>query len=173
RPAPGAGPRSGVRAVRRLPAWCAGARDGRQDLRPPRRTLPRLDRRHPRRSPALAAAPDHPQLRGRGRRDYDRGRGPDDPRFGRPAGGRVVTSSPATRAMTMTEGRGPASPASDGRAAGGGRPVFLPSDIDPTVFDEAFLRQLERLLLLLRAPVRCGLKGGRRSVKRGQSVEFA
>jgi uncharacterized protein (DUF58 family) len=75
--------------------------------------------------------------------------------------------------MTMTEGRDPASPAPDGRPAGGGRPVFLPSDIDPTVFDEAFLRQLERLLLLLRAPVRGGLKGGRRSVKRGQSVEFA
>jgi len=53
------------------------------------------------------------------------------------------------------------------------RPAFLPSDIDPTVFDEAFLRQLERLLLLLKAPVRGGLKGGRRSVKRGQSVEFA
>jgi uncharacterized protein (DUF58 family) len=53
------------------------------------------------------------------------------------------------------------------------RPVFLPNDLDPTVFDEAFLRQLERLLLLLRSPVRGGLKGGRRSVKRGQSVEFA
>lgn len=56
---------------------------------------------------------------------------------------------------------------------GGGRPAFLPNDLDPTVFDEAFLRQLERLLLLLRSPVRGGLKGGRRSVKRGQSVEFA
>jgi uncharacterized protein (DUF58 family) len=55
----------------------------------------------------------------------------------------------------------------------GGKPVFLPSDVDPTVFDEAFLRQLERLLLLMRSPVRGGLKGGRRSVKRGQSVEFA
>jgi uncharacterized protein (DUF58 family) len=53
------------------------------------------------------------------------------------------------------------------------RPAFLPNDLDPTVFDEGFLRQLERLLLLLRAPVRGGLKGGRRSVKRGQSVEFA
>jgi len=53
------------------------------------------------------------------------------------------------------------------------RQVFLPSDVDPTVFDEAFLRQLERLLLLMRSPVRGGLKGGRRSVKRGQSVEFA
>jgi uncharacterized protein (DUF58 family) len=53
------------------------------------------------------------------------------------------------------------------------RPAFLPSDVDPTVFDEAFLRQLERLLLLMRSPVRGGLKGGRRSVKRGQSVEFA
>ena len=53
------------------------------------------------------------------------------------------------------------------------RPAFLPSDVDPTVFDEKFLRQLERLLLLLKSPVRGGLKGGRRSVKRGQSVEFA
>jgi uncharacterized protein (DUF58 family) len=55
----------------------------------------------------------------------------------------------------------------------GSRQAFLPNDLDPTVFDEGFLRQLERLLLLLRSPVRGGLKGGRRSVKRGQSVEFA
>ncbi len=54
-----------------------------------------------------------------------------------------------------------------------GRAELLPSDIDPTVFDEGFLRQLERLQVLMRAPVRGGLKGGRRSVKRGQSVEFA
>jgi uncharacterized protein (DUF58 family) len=58
-------------------------------------------------------------------------------------------------------------------ASPGARPVFLPSEVDPTVFDEAFLRQLERLLLLMRSPARGGLKGGRRSVKRGQSVEFA
>jgi uncharacterized protein (DUF58 family) len=50
---------------------------------------------------------------------------------------------------------------------------FLPNDLDPTVFDEGFLRQLERLALLMKQPVRGGLKGGRRSVKRGQSVEFA
>jgi uncharacterized protein (DUF58 family) len=55
----------------------------------------------------------------------------------------------------------------------GTRTAFLPNDLDPTVFDEGFLRQLERLLLLMRSPVRGGLKGGRRSVKRGQSVEFA
>ncbi len=55
----------------------------------------------------------------------------------------------------------------------GTRQVFLPSEVDPTVFDETFLRQLERLLLLMKSPVRGGLKGGRRSVKRGQSVEFA
>src|SRR5215470_9240135 len=60
-----------------------------------------------------------------------------------------------------------------GVAAAGTRPAFLPSEVDPTVFDEAFLRQLERLLLLMKSPVRGGLKGGRRSVKRGQSVEFA
>lgn len=53
------------------------------------------------------------------------------------------------------------------------RPALLPSDIDPTVFDESFLRQLERLQVMMRAPVRGGLKGGRRSIKRGQSVEFA
>ena len=66
---------------------------------------------------------------------------------------------------------GPAAPAAV--AAAGTRPAFLPNEVDPTVFDEAFLRQLERLLLLMRSPVRGGLKGGRRSVKRGQSVEFA
>ncbi len=59
------------------------------------------------------------------------------------------------------------------RPAAGTRQAFLPSEVDPTVFDEAFLRQLERLLLLMKAPVRGGLKGGRRSVKRGRSVEFA
>jgi len=62
----------------------------------------------------------------------------------------------------------------DAPAAGRGeRKAFLPSDVDPTVFDEGFLRQLERLVLLMKSPVRGGLKGGRRSVKRGQSVEFA
>jgi uncharacterized protein (DUF58 family) len=54
-----------------------------------------------------------------------------------------------------------------------GTGAFLPNDLDPTVFDEGFLRQLERLGVLLKQPVRGGLKGGRRSVKRGQSVEFA
>ncbi len=51
--------------------------------------------------------------------------------------------------------------------------AFLPNSLDPTVFDEGFLRQLERLGVLMKQPVRGGLKGGRRSVKRGQSVEFA
>lgn len=67
-------------------------------------------------------------------------------------------------------------PTSAGPGQGGrglGRAAFLPSDVDQTVFDEGFLRQLERLQVMLRAPVRGGLKGGRRSVKRGQSVEFA
>jgi uncharacterized protein (DUF58 family) len=59
------------------------------------------------------------------------------------------------------------------RPAAGVRQAFLPTEVDPTVFDEGFLRQLERLLLLMRSPVRGGLKGGRRSIKRGQSVEFA
>jgi len=66
-----------------------------------------------------------------------------------------------------------ATAASPEPAAGRSRPAFLPSEVDPTVFDEGFLRQLERLQVLMRAPVRGGLKGGRRSVKRGQSVEFA
>jgi uncharacterized protein (DUF58 family) len=63
--------------------------------------------------------------------------------------------------------------ATTARPIGGGRQAFLPSEVDPTVFDEAFLRQLERLLVVMRSPVRGGLKGGRRSVKRGHSVEFA
>ena len=65
--------------------------------------------------------------------------------------------------------------ASEPREAAGGsgkRPDLLPSSVDPTVFDEAFLRQLERLMLVTKAAVRGGLKGVRRSVKRGQSVEF-
>ena len=46
-------------------------------------------------------------------------------------------------------------------------PDLLPSAIDPTVFDEAFLRQLERLMLVTRQAVRGGMKGVRRSAKRG------
>jgi len=72
---------------------------------------------------------------------------------------------------------GPLTPQDDtpavSRPIAGEHQAFLPSDVDSTVFDEAFLRQLERLLVLMRSPVRGGLKGGRRSVKRGQSVEFA
>jgi len=49
---------------------------------------------------------------------------------------------------------------------------LLPSAVDPTVLDEYFLRQLERLMLVTRKAVRGGMKGVRRSVKRGQSVEF-
>jgi uncharacterized protein (DUF58 family) len=56
--------------------------------------------------------------------------------------------------------------------AGHGRRDFLPSAVDPTVFDEAFLRQLERLLLVTRGAVHGGIKGQRRSAKWGQSVEF-
>lgn len=66
-----------------------------------------------------------------------------------------------------------ARPGTDEIAKGGGVKAFLPNELDPTVFDEAFLRQLERLGVLMKQPVRGGLKGGRRSVKRGQSVEFA
>ncbi len=70
----------------------------------------------------------------------------------------------------MTDQASTTAPASPGT---GTRVAFLPNELDTTVFDEGFLRQLERLLLLMRSPVRGGLKGGRRSVKRGQSVEFA
>jgi uncharacterized protein (DUF58 family) len=79
-----------------------------------------------------------------------------------------------TERSSLDAGASPsAGPPQAGVPAAGTRQVFLPSEVDPTVFDEAFLRQLERLLLLMRSPVRGGLKGGRRSVKRGQSVEFA
>lgn len=66
----------------------------------------------------------------------------------------------------------------EARAGGSDTPAreakgrLLPSAVDPTIFDEAFLRQLERLMLVTRAAVRGGLKGIRRSVQRGQSVEF-
>ncbi len=75
--------------------------------------------------------------------------------------------------MTERPGLDPGGQPPPAIVASGTRPAFLPSEVDPTVFDEAFLRQLERLLLLMRSPARGGLKGGRRSAKRGQSVEFA
>jgi uncharacterized protein (DUF58 family) len=59
-----------------------------------------------------------------------------------------------------------------GASTGPGRPDLLPSTIDPTVFDETFLRQLERLALVTQRAVRGGLAGVRRSAQRGQSVEF-
>jgi uncharacterized protein (DUF58 family) len=61
-----------------------------------------------------------------------------------------------------------------GSASGAGPagPDLLPSSVDPTVFDETFLRQLERLALATRRAVRGGLAGVRRSAQRGQSVEF-
>ncbi|HEX8940248.1 MAG TPA: DUF58 domain-containing protein [Candidatus Limnocylindrales bacterium] len=73
----------------------------------------------------------------------------------------------------MVEGSAPRKPGLGAGTAVPPRPAYLAAELDPTVFDEAFLRQLERLDLLLKAPVRGGLKGGRRSVRRGQSVEFA
>jgi uncharacterized protein (DUF58 family) len=74
--------------------------------------------------------------------------------------------------MTTERAPAPTPTATQGRERPA-KPALLPSDIDPTVFDEGFLRQLERLQIVMKAPVRGGLKGGRRSVKRGQSVEFA
>ena len=41
------------------------------------------------------------------------------------------------------------------------------------LFDEAFLRKLERLAILSRQAMAGKLQGERRSTKRGQSVEFA
>src|SRR5215218_9505000 len=83
---------------------------------------------------------------------------------------------PVSRVAAMTgQATVPTSPVAPPEAPRGkaAKPAFLPSAIDPTVFDEGFLRQLERLQLVMKAPVRGGPKGGRRSVKRGQSVEFA
>jgi uncharacterized protein (DUF58 family) len=81
---------------------------------------------------------------------------------------------PATPSPAPLDQGAPGTATSTPKATGRrGTGAYLPSDIDPTVFDEGFLRQLERLGLLMKQPVRGGLKGGRRSVKRGQSVEFA
>jgi uncharacterized protein (DUF58 family) len=87
-----------------------------------------------------------------------------------------MTATPAPDQQPPTATPSPAQAGQDAPAKAPGRRgtgAYLPSDIDPTVFDEGFLRQLERLGLLMKQPVRGGLKGGRRSVKRGQSVEFA
>jgi uncharacterized protein (DUF58 family) len=71
----------------------------------------------------------------------------------------------------MTDPRSPAGGGSEARLTS--RQVeLLPSAVDPTVFDETFLRQLERLMLISRTAVHGGIKGIRRSAKRGQSVEF-
>src|SRR4029079_7902255 len=86
---------------------------------------------------------------------------------------RRSTSEPSRPSRATNGGDDPSPGTVPTAAATSNRPVFLPGELDATVFDEAFLRQLERLLLLMRSPVRGGLKGGRRSVKRGQSVEFA
>ena len=86
----------------------------------------------------------------------------------------AMTASPTPPADTPDEAAAkPARPPAAPTAHAGGVKAFLPNELDPTVFDEGFLRQLERLGVLMKQPVRGGLKGGRRSVKRGQSVEFA
>ena len=81
---------------------------------------------------------------------------------------------PGSAEERPADARAPATPSGIPSA---GRPTgvraFLPNDLDPTVFDEGFLRQLERIGVLMKQPARGGLKGGRRSTKRGQSVEFA
>ncbi len=86
-----------------------------------------------------------------------------------------MTASPTPPAETPDEAVPPTRPTAGAAAPArtGGVKAFLPNELDPTVFDEGFLRQLERLGVLMKQPVRGGLKGGRRSVKRGQSVEFA
>ena len=84
-----------------------------------------------------------------------------------------MTSSPTPPPEAGADRPGDAVRAAGPAAKPGGVKAFLPDELDPTVFDEGFLRQLERLGVLMKQPVRGGLKGGRRSVKRGQSVEFA
>ena len=85
-----------------------------------------------------------------------------------------MTASPTPPAESPDEAAAkPARPPAAPTTHAGGTKAFLPNELDPTVFDEGFLRQLERLGVLMKQPVRGGLKGGRRSVKRGQSVEFA
>jgi len=80
----------------------------------------------------------------------------------------ALSPTPPPEPLDRSAGQEATSP-----ARSGGTKSFLPNDLDPTVFDEAFLRSLERIGVLMKQPVRGGLKGGRRSVKRGQSVEFA
>ncbi len=85
-----------------------------------------------------------------------------------------MTASPTPPETPDEAASPPARPAAGTPLAhASGVKSFLPNELDPTVFDESFLRQLERLGVLMKQPVRGGLKGGRRSVKRGQSVEFA
>ena len=88
-----------------------------------------------------------------------------------------MTLSPAPPPEPVDEPLAEPATPDAGAPMAGARPTgvraFLPNALDPTVFDEGFLRQLERLGVLMKQPVRGGLKGGRRSVKRGQSVEFA
>jgi len=84
-----------------------------------------------------------------------------------------MTSSPTPPQEPDHPSAPAAAPSSGAAARPSGTRALLPSELDPTVFDEGFLRQLERLGVLMRQPARGGLKGGRRSVKRGQSVEFA
>jgi uncharacterized protein (DUF58 family) len=52
-----------------------------------------------------------------------------------------------------------------------GQPVRKPSQ--SMLFDEAFLRKLERIAILSKRAAAGQLQGERRSSKRGQSVEFA
>jgi uncharacterized protein (DUF58 family) len=84
-----------------------------------------------------------------------------------------MTGTPPSAGADATAHAAPAAPAPVRSGQLHGTGALLPSDLDPTVFDEAFLRQLERLGLLMKQPARGGLKGGRRSTKHGQSVEFS
>jgi uncharacterized protein (DUF58 family) len=53
------------------------------------------------------------------------------------------------------------------------RPAEVPAESADVLFDEAFLRRLEQLELASRRLTAGRMKGERRSVRRGQSVEFA
>ena len=162
RPAPSAGARPRVRPLRRLAARRPGARHGRQDLRPARRTLQRLGRRHPRGRPARRCAT--------GSSSTSRAR----PRGSRPRrpSGRSSTRWPRPRSSSAAVTQSP-----DERAPAGGRRAAAPRSCRTRSTRPSSTRRScassSGCCCSCASPVRGGLKGGRRSVKRGQSVEFA
>jgi hypothetical protein len=142
-------PRPGVRPLRRLAARRPGARDR-------GKIYALLDGRF--NVSTTTSGPSPCPRCATGSSSTSRARPRDHDRV-RPSA-RSSTPSPSRRSSSETE-RAERRPAARPRHARGRHaPGFLPSEVDPTVFDEAFLRQLERLLLIMRSPVRGGLKGG-------------